>query len=147
MSVHKSVVFGWIKGSILSILFCTFCLSVNTSLLDLLWWSLQYVYWLLILVQLFATPGILALQAPLSLKFSRQDYQRGLHFLLQGWLGNQTQSPVLQADSSPSEPPGKLHLEYYTNLGGKEITLFQFIEVFSILFLSSWFSIMCICMI
>ena len=67
------------------------------------------------------------------------------HFLLQGWLGNQTQSPVLQADSSPSEPPGKLHLEYYTDLGRKEITLFQFIEVFSILFLSSWFSIMCIC--
>ena len=35
MSVCKSVFFCWINGSVLSILFCTFCFSLNTSLLDL----------------------------------------------------------------------------------------------------------------
>ena len=35
------------------------------------------------IVQLFATPGTLAHQGPLSMGFPRKDYWRGLHFLLQ----------------------------------------------------------------
>ena len=34
-------------------------------------------------VQLFATPWTVAHQAPLSMEFSRQEYWRGYHFLLE----------------------------------------------------------------
>ena len=58
-------------------------------------------------VQLFA-----AHQAPLSVGFSRQEYWGGFPFPLAGVLpipGIEPVSPALQADSSPFEPPGKLH--------------------------------------
>ena len=48
--------------------------------------------------------------APLSMKFSRQEYWSGLPFPSPGDLpdpGIQPGSPALQADSLPSEPPGK----------------------------------------
>ena len=35
-------------------------------------------------VRLFTTPWIVACQAPLSMRFSRQEYWSGYHFLLQG---------------------------------------------------------------
>ena len=60
-------------------------------------------------VQLFVTPRIAAHQAPLSMGFSRQEYQSGLPCSLPGNLPNpgiKPRSPVLQADSLPSEPPG-----------------------------------------
>ena len=60
-------------------------------------------------VQLFVIPWTLALQAPLSLEFSRQEYWGGLPFPSPGDLPNQgikPWSPALQADSSPLEPPG-----------------------------------------
>ena len=47
--------------------------------------------------------------------FSRQEYWSGLPFLSPGDLPNpgiKPRSPILQADSLPSEPPGKL-LEVY----------------------------------
>ena len=59
----------------------------------------------------FATPWTIAHQAPLSMGFSGQEYWvfLGFHFLLQGIFPPRTEprSPALQADSLPSEPPGK----------------------------------------
>ena len=57
-------------------------------------------------VQLFATPWTVAHQALLSMEFSRQEYQSGLPFPPPGGLSNpgiELRSPLLQADSSPSE--------------------------------------------
>ena len=61
-------------------------------------------------VQLFATPQIIARQAPLSMEFSRPEYWSGLLFPSPGDLPNpgiEPGSPTLQADSLPSEPPRK----------------------------------------
>ena len=61
-------------------------------------------------VQFFATPQTVACQAPLSMGFSRQEYWSGLPFTSPGDLPNpaiEPRSPPLQADSLPSEPPGK----------------------------------------
>ena len=57
------------------------------------------------------TPWTIAHQAPLSVKFSRQEYWR-LPFPSPGYLpdpGIKPGSPALQADSSPSEPPSKIN--------------------------------------
>ena len=51
-----------------------------------------------------------ACQVPLSMGFSRQEYWSGLPFPTLGDFphpGMEPGSPALQADSSPSEPPGK----------------------------------------
>ena len=64
----------------------------------------------MVLVRLFATLWTVALQAPLSMGFSRQEYWSGLPFPSPGDLPDpriKLRSPVLQADSLPSEPPGK----------------------------------------
>ena len=56
------------------------------------------------------TPCTIALQAPLILEFSRQEYWSGLPFLSPGDLPNpgiRSGSPALQVDSLQSEPPGK----------------------------------------
>ena len=61
-------------------------------------------------VQLFVTSRTVASQSPLSMRFSRQEYWSRLSFLSSGCLpdpGFKPGSPVLQADSLPSEPPGK----------------------------------------
>ena len=62
-------------------------------------------------VRLFATPWTVAHQAPpLSMGFFRQDYWSGLPFPSPEGLPNpgiEPRSPALQADSLPSEPPGK----------------------------------------
>ena len=63
--------------------------------------------------QLFATPWIVALQAPLSMEFSRQDYWSGLPSPPPGDLpspGTEPVSPavpVLLGRFSTTEPPGK----------------------------------------
>ena len=57
-----------------------------------------------------ATPWTGAHQPPLSMEFSRQDYRSGLLFPSAGNLpdpGIKLRSLALQADSLPSEPPGK----------------------------------------
>ena len=59
---------------------------------------------------LFETPWAVALQAPLSMGFSRQEYWSGLPSPSPGDLpdpGIKPRSPTLWADSLPSEPPGK----------------------------------------
>ena len=66
------------------------------------------------LVLLFATPGTVAYQAPLSKGFSKQEYWSGLHFPPTGDLpdpGIGRWSPALQVDSLPSEPSGKPSLK------------------------------------
>ena len=61
-------------------------------------------------VQLFVTPWTVAYQAPPPMRFSRQEYWSGLPFPSPGDLpdpGIEPGSAALQADSLPSEPPGK----------------------------------------
>ena len=56
------------------------------------------------------TPWTVALQAPLCMGFSREEYWNGLPFPSPGDLPNpgiEPGSPALQADSLPAEPPGK----------------------------------------
>ena len=61
-------------------------------------------------VRLFVTAWTVAYQAPLSMEFSRQECWSGLPFPSPGNLpdpGIKPGSPALQADTLPSEPPGK----------------------------------------
>ena len=64
------------------------------------------------------TPWTVARQTPLSIGFSRQEHWSGLPFPSPGDLsdpGIEPGSPALQADSLPTEPPGKIqgpHLSY-----------------------------------
>ena len=61
-------------------------------------------------VRLFVTPWTLVHQAPLSMGFPRQGYWNGWPFPTPGDLSNPGIEPwslALQADSLPSEPPGK----------------------------------------
>ena len=70
-------------------------------------------------VRLFVTPWTVALQAPLSMGFSRQEYWSGLPFPSPGDLPNPgigPGSPTLQADALPSEPPGSIGV-HKLNLG------------------------------
>ena len=65
------------------------------------------------------TPLTVACQAPLSMGFSRQEYWSGLPCPPPGYLPNpgiEPRYPALQADSLPSEPPGKPNnMVYYIN--------------------------------
>ena len=64
-------------------------------------------------VRLFATPWTASLQAPLSMGFSRQEYWSGLPCPPPGDRpdpGIEPGSAASQADSLPSEPPGKPEL-------------------------------------
>ena len=67
-------------------------------------------------VGLFSSPGTEAHQAPLTMGFSRQEYWSGLPCPPQGNLPNSgieptapvaSETPALQADSLPTETPGK----------------------------------------
>ena len=62
---------------------------------------------------------ILAYQAPLSMEFSRQEYESGLPVSSPGNLPNpgiKHQSPALQADSLLSDPPGEPSICYQIKL-------------------------------
>ena len=64
-------------------------------------------------VRLLATPWTVAYQAPLSMRFSRQEYWSGLPFPSPGDLpdpGIEPGFPTLEADTLTSEPPGKPNL-------------------------------------
>ena len=76
-------------------------------------------------VQLFATPWILAHQAPLSMGFSRQEYWSGQPVPSPGELpdsGIEPGSAALQADSLPAEAQGKPK-----NTGVGSLSLLQWI--------------------
>ena len=53
----------------------------------------------------YVTPWIVARQAPLSMKFSRQEYWSGVAISFS--RGSSQPNPVLQLDSLPSETPVK----------------------------------------
>ena len=63
-------------------------------------------------VRLFAILWTVALQAPLSMRFSRQEYWMGCHIFLQGLFPIQESNPHLscllcwRVNSSPLAPPG-----------------------------------------
>ena len=64
-------------------------------------------------VRLFVTPWTVARQTPLSMEFSKQEYWSWLPFPSPRDLpdpGIEPASPELQADSLPSEPPGKPYI-------------------------------------
>ena len=66
-------------------------------------------------VQLFGTPWTVAHQAPLFMEFSRREYWSWLPFPSPADLpdpGIKPRSPALQADSLPSELPGKTKVSY-----------------------------------
>ena len=60
-------------------------------------------------LRLFETPWSVALQAPLSMGFSKQEDWGGLHFLILGVLDSGIEAPSLVAPSLagkfPTEPP------------------------------------------
>ena len=61
------------------------------------------------------TPWTIALQLSLSIEFSRQEYWSGLPHAPAGDLSDprtEPGSPALQADSLPSDPPGKPIYKY-----------------------------------
>ena len=61
-------------------------------------------------VGLSATPGTVARQAPLSMRFSRQEYWSGLPFPPSGDLpypGLKSRSPALEENSLPAESSDK----------------------------------------
>ena len=73
---------------------------------------------MLICVQLFATPWMVARQAPLSMEFSRQEYWSRLPFPSPGDLPNPGIEPAFPASPAMAgrffitEPPGKLLQRY-----------------------------------
>ena len=67
-------------------------------------------------------PLTVARRVPLFMGFSRKGYQSGLPFSSPGYLsdeGIESRSPALQADSLPSEPPGKPYRFRYGGLLAK----------------------------
>ena len=63
----------------------------------------------------FCDPWTVAHQAPLSMEFSRQEYDSELSFPSPSDLPNpriELRSPALQEDSLPSEPLGKLSAQF-----------------------------------
>ena len=119
----------WLSGSswlIISISFYFFLLTPQTSSLFIHWCTFtcmaesvgcSVVSWL------FGTPWTIAHQAPMSMGFSKQEYWSGLPCPSPENLPNpglELRSLVLQADSLPSEPPGKLK-----NTGVSSLSLLQ----------------------
>ena len=79
-------------------------------------------------VRLFVTLWTVAYQAPPSMGFSRQEYCSGLPFPSPGDLPNpriKPRSSTLQADTLPSEPPGKSE-RYEVNAIFKKVKLYLY---------------------
>ena len=92
----------------------THLLKSASSLVELVTYIHMFV---LGCVQLSEIPWTSACQAPLSMEFSRQEYWSGLPFSPPRDLFNtgiKPRSPTYQADSLPTEPPGKPHIYTHT---------------------------------
>ena len=88
------------------------CISINVCVWNVSCSGTACVCVLLICVPFFATPWPVACQVPLSMEVCRQGYWSGLWFPSPGGLpdpGIEPRSAALQAESLPSEPPGKPH--------------------------------------
>ena len=76
-------------------------------------------------VQLLVTILTVACQTPLTMGFSRQEYWSGFTYLAPGNLPNpgiepmSPAPPALQAESLPTEPPGK-HITYLLGCPNQE---------------------------
>ena len=87
-------------------------------------------------VQLFVAPWTIDYQVPPSMGFSRQEYWSGLPFPAPGDLPNpgiEPQSPALQADALPSEPPGNSQTTILNDINNKNLCMFKppsFVVVF-----------------
>ena len=82
-------------------------------------------------VQLFMTPWTVARQAPLPRAFSRQECWSGLPFPFPGDLPDpevEPGSPVLQADSLPTELQGEPHITSLVPILF-EVCMFQLVVV------------------
>ena len=97
------------------------------------------------------TPRIIACQAPLSVEFSRPEYQNGLPFPSPGHLPNpgiEPRSPVLQIDSLPPELLGKpraLLYSYFLDLLQFYFVLFWLLTFFcSLVPASVWFLVLAV---
>ena len=91
---------------------------------------------LLSCVQFFATPWTVVRQAPLAMGFSKEEYWSGLPSPPPGDLSNPgiyPRSPALQADSLPSELPGKPKNKLYFNLKKRDTCSPMFITAIFIL--------------
>ena len=87
-------------------LYCLLCGFANLGVLKATYQKVKS----LSPVRFFATPWTVACLAPPSMGFSSQEYWSGLPFPSPGDLpgpGFEPGSPTLQADSLPSELPGK----------------------------------------
>ena len=78
------------------------------------------------------TSWTVAYQAPLSMRFPKEDYWREFLFPSPGYLPDswvEPESPALQADSLPTEPPGKPKNLYtkqkYTHRHKKQMYSYQ----------------------
>ena len=83
-----------------------FFLKESIRVVSLVWW------WWFNPVKTLATPWTVAHQATPSMGFPRQGYWSGWPFPFPGDLthpGIKPRSPALQADSLPTEPPGRPH--------------------------------------
>ena len=80
-------------------------------------------------VLLFTTLWTVARQASLSMGFFRQEYWSGLPFPTPGDLPDprikptSPESPALQADSLPAEPPGKPMVDSYSTIKRNEVRI------------------------
>ena len=83
---------------------------------------------------ILVTPWTVALQTPLSMGFSRQEYWSGLPFPFLGYLpdpGVEPRSPALQGDSLPTEPSRQFKYTYtYLALSVSLVTLIHCTGVF-----------------
>ena len=85
-------------------------------------------------MQLFVTLLTVACQAPLFMRFSRQEYSSELLFPSPEGLPNpgiKPGSPALQADSLPSEPPRKPVGDSYCNNPSKDKSDISLLPLFS----------------
>ena len=96
---------------------------------ECVWKSLSHIW-------LFATPLMVACQASLFMEFSRPEHWSGKPFPSPEALPNpgiEPRSPTLQAESLPSELPGKPYLKYKMKknnkmLGSCDLTIYSFLS-------------------
>ena len=100
--------------------------TASQNLLKFMFTECLVVVWSLVakLCPNLTNPWTVACQVPLFMEFSRQEYWSGLPCPSPGDLpdpGIKPRSPALQADSLPSDPPGKPSLSAYPVLNSSHV--------------------------
>ena len=125
---------------------CSCLDSCNRFLADIFLYAGVFVLSGFSHVWVFTAPWTVACQVPLSMGFPWQEYWSGFPFPPAGDLpnaGTEPRSPTLQADSLPSEPPGKpnIHLSppfWTSQILPKAAAIFFWIYDFQIIFQAYW---------